>query len=291
MTEDSQRLVEQDLFDADAGDSAPSQSAQAVPDHVRAQYPDRAFFEYREVFLRHLMRDLSGRLHARKDQPAPTCLDIGCNAGRYTRLLANHGFAARGVDYSEALVAEARRENPGMVFDQGDAQDLPYADGSFDAVSTVGLLQCLSDWKFALAEAVRVLKPGGVALVETNRAFPWWERVLKAGAYLARRQMRPGEACTWYRAHALGAARPLEQGLRKFGRTELLDWVAAMPLKYVVVHDPRKQHLLHDFMWAVTLAKRGPGDADDVPPVITECVNCRRYGVVHMRGGGTLWMS
>ena len=269
----------------EAGDDGEDEtSAGAVPDHIKAQYPDRAFFEYRELFLRHLMRDLSGRVHTQQDQPVPTCLDVGCNAGRYTAMLARHGFAARGMDFSAALVAEARAAHPELAFDQGDAQDLPYADGSFDAVASVGLLQCLPDWKFALAEAVRVLKPGGTALIETNRALPLWENALKTAAYMARRQLTPREAAALFRVHRLGADRPIGQGLRKFARQELLDWVTTLPVRTVVIHDPRKHRIFHDYMWAVVLVKRG-ADQENVEPGISECAHCRRYGVVRVRGG------
>lgn len=252
---------------------------------------DDAQAAYRDTFLRHLMRDMSGRLHQHKGQPAPRCLDLGCGDGRLTALLRVHGFSPVGLDLSGEQVALAQRAHPGVAFAQGDAHDLAYADNAFDAVVVLGLIQSLADWKMALAEVMRVLKPGGVAVIETERAFPLWENMLKTGAGLLRQQLAAGEAWEILCGHLQGAERPLAEGPRKFARRQLLDWVVALPARYVVVHDPRRHRVLHDAIWAVTLAKRSPGDPVEAPPVLTECVNCRRYGVVHMRGGGTLWMS
>jgi SAM-dependent methyltransferase len=258
-----------------------------VPDHVKAQYPDRAFFDYRELFVRHLMRALSSHLQ-RPGAATPTCLDIGCNAGRYTQMLARHGMAARGVDFDAALVADARATHPALAFDQGDAGNLPYESDRFDGIVSLGLIQCLPDWRRALSEAVRVLKPGGMGVVETNRAFPLWEVLLKGSAYAIRRRMTFPDLRVWCRAHTVGGERPIEEGLRKFSRRDLLECLQTLPVSSVILHDPRKHWVLHDFMWAVAFVKRAPAAPETETPAITCCRHCRRRGVVHIR---TIWTS
>ncbi|WP_416973460.1 class I SAM-dependent DNA methyltransferase [Streptomyces sp. 4F14] len=60
--------------------------------------------------------------------------DLGCGPGRSTGLLAGLGLDMRGLDLSESMLAVARRENPGIRFEQGSMFDLPFADGSLDGV-------------------------------------------------------------------------------------------------------------------------------------------------------------
>lgn len=99
-------------------------------------------------------------------------LDI-VNAGRNTRLLdvatgpgyvaaaaARRGAAAVGIDFSAPMVAEARRRHPDIEFREGDAEALPFPEGSFDAVvMNFGILH-LGRPDQALVEAHRVLRPG-----------------------------------------------------------------------------------------------------------------------------------
>ena len=51
--------------------------------------------------------------------------------------------------------------------------EVPFPDSHFAAVSSFGVLQILQDWKQGLREIQRVLAPGGIALIETNRKQPW----------------------------------------------------------------------------------------------------------------------
>lgn len=257
----------------------------AAPDHIQAQYPDRRFFEYREFFLRHLIRDLRTRLPPQPDGAMPQGLDVGCNTGRYTALLQRNGIAARGLDWSGDLIRQARAQHPECEFMEGDAQQLPLPDASLDCLTSFGLLQCLPDWQRALAEAVRVLKPGGVALIETNRAFPLWEVSLKTVRHLGRRTLTPTAARAFFAAHARGAARPLDKGLRKFAWRDLRAGLAGLPLSAIVVHDPRKHRFFHDFMWAVTVTRGAADDPSPARPTVTRCAHCRRRGVMQVREG------
>jgi SAM-dependent methyltransferase len=75
-----------------------------------------------------------------------------------------------GTDFSEAMLAVARRRHPRVEFRVADAQALPFVDGEFDAVTATFLLGHLDDPDRALHEARRVLRPGG------RFAFAWWQQ-------------------------------------------------------------------------------------------------------------------
>lgn len=93
--------------------------------------------------------------------PGMRVLEVCCGPGYGAAAALELGAEAVGLDFSAAMVACARERVPGARFDEGDAQALPYADASFDAViCPFGLLHLPAPER-ALAEAYRVLGPGG----------------------------------------------------------------------------------------------------------------------------------
>lgn len=92
-------------------------------------------------------------------------LDVGCGEGRFCRLLRARGFATVGVDPTEALLAEARRRDPGGDYRAGRAEALDFADGSFDLVVSYLTLIDIQDAAAAIAGMARVLAPGGTLLI------------------------------------------------------------------------------------------------------------------------------
>jgi ubiquinone/menaquinone biosynthesis C-methylase UbiE len=87
-------------------------------------------------------------------------LDLCCGTGVVTGAAARRGAVPTGVDFSQAMLAEARRAHPRLRFDEGDAEALPYPDHSFDAaVSNFGVHH-IARPDGAIAEALRVLRPG-----------------------------------------------------------------------------------------------------------------------------------
>jgi SAM-dependent methyltransferase len=113
--------------------------------------------------------------------PQTRLLDAGCGSGLALRLAADRGAEVTGLDASEGMLAHARRRVPGAPLVQGDLEDLPFADGSFDAVTGFNSFQYAARPAVALAEAARVLAPGGRVLF-LNWGLP---AECQAAAYLA----------------------------------------------------------------------------------------------------------
>lgn len=92
-------------------------------------------------------------------------LDIGCGEGTNTRRLARRGARMRGVDLAPTFLRHARAtetaEPLGIEYLQGDALALPFAAASFDFATAFMSLMDLPHQERALAEAWRVLRPGG----------------------------------------------------------------------------------------------------------------------------------
>lgn len=93
--------------------------------------------------------------------------DLGCGPGRVTGHLASLGLSVFGVDLSQSMLAIARRENPGLRFEQGSMLELDLPDGGLaGVVAWYSTIHTPVDELPALfAELYRVLAPGGHLLV------------------------------------------------------------------------------------------------------------------------------
>jgi ubiquinone/menaquinone biosynthesis C-methylase UbiE len=94
-------------------------------------------------------------------------LEVGSGRGGGSSWLARAHAPAEmvGIDFSPAAVALANRLHggvPNLRFQTGDAENLPFADASFDAVVNVESSHCYGDMPRFVAEVARVLKPGGL---------------------------------------------------------------------------------------------------------------------------------
>jgi SAM-dependent methyltransferase len=93
-------------------------------------------------------------------------LDVGCGAGVFLRLVAEHGAKASGLDASEALIELARRRVPQADLRVGDMEALPFEDGVFDLVTGFNSFFFANDFVAALREAGRVAKSGAPVLIQ-----------------------------------------------------------------------------------------------------------------------------
>jgi SAM-dependent methyltransferase len=94
-------------------------------------------------------------------------LDVGAGTGELWRHVDHCGIRLTLADFSAAMCARLR-EVPGARVEQCDATELPFADGSFDAVIANHMLYHLDDPDAALREFARVLRPGGRLAVALN---------------------------------------------------------------------------------------------------------------------------
>ncbi len=86
------------------------------------------------------------------------CLDVGCGTGVATTVAAELGWSAVGVDVSAELLAVAQVRGLDVV--EGSAHSLPFEDESFDAAISVWTHTDVGDFRAAVAEVTRVLRPG-----------------------------------------------------------------------------------------------------------------------------------
>lgn len=117
-------------------------------------------------------------------------LDVACGTGDMMVELTKYGYTVTGVDLSEQMLAVARRKAASARFQLADAEALPFADASFDAVTCAFGVRNFVHLEQGLGEMVRVLKPGGrMAILElatpdnpfirffyniyTRRIIPW----------------------------------------------------------------------------------------------------------------------
>ena len=107
--------------------------------------------------------------------PAPLVLDVATGTGRLPRaVLRQPAFDGRviGLDLSRRMLREAVRRTAQfadrLTYIWQDAQDLPFDDDTFDAVTCLEALEFTPEPRKVLSELLRVLRPGGVLLV-TNR--------------------------------------------------------------------------------------------------------------------------
>lgn len=100
-------------------------------------------------------------------------LDIGCGAGFVIDQVRDTFDEIHGLDATRAMLDRVDTSSGNVTLHEGVAEKLPFEDGTFDVVTAYSVFHHLEDHRPVLAEARRVLRPGGVLYVdlEPNRAF------------------------------------------------------------------------------------------------------------------------
>jgi SAM-dependent methyltransferase len=99
-------------------------------------------------------------------QPGMKVLDVGCGTGNQSLPAARAGALVTGVDIASNLLEQARQraaeENLNVQFDEGDAEQLPYADGQFDVVLSMFGAMFAPRPEVVARELQRVCRAGGL---------------------------------------------------------------------------------------------------------------------------------
>lgn len=101
-------------------------------------------------------------LRAARIGPGSRVLDVGCGTGELLEHLQGHGARTSGADPAPRMVELAGARVAGADVRPGGFERLPFGDGAFDALLAVNALHLAEHQERALAEAARVLAPGGV---------------------------------------------------------------------------------------------------------------------------------
>ncbi|MDX6442670.1 MAG: hypothetical protein QOE43_2399, partial [Gaiellaceae bacterium] len=94
-------------------------------------------------------------------------LDVGCGAGLALELAHKRGATVSGLDAAEGLLGVARERLPDADLRQGDIEELPFDNDSFDAVTAFNSVQYATDPTAALREIKRVAKPSAPVAIAT----------------------------------------------------------------------------------------------------------------------------
>jgi SAM-dependent methyltransferase len=122
---------------------------------------ERVSAHYEQAFGSLTPQTAGPLLDAAGVSPGRRVLDVATGPGPIAAAAAARGADVIGLDFSAAMIAEARRRHPAIAFREGDAEALPFDGSSFDAVvMNFGLLH-LARPDTAMAEAHRVLRGGG----------------------------------------------------------------------------------------------------------------------------------
>ncbi|THV23482.1 methyltransferase domain-containing protein [Glycomyces paridis] len=127
------------------------------------------WWEPRGVFaVLHWLAAARGALVPPADQAGAVLVDLGCGAGLLAPHLAGKGYAHVGVDLSAAALRLAAAHGVAAV--RADVTAVPLADGCADVVVAGEILEHVPDLEGAVAEACRLLRPGGLLVIDTLAA-------------------------------------------------------------------------------------------------------------------------
>lgn len=108
------------------------------------------------------------------DVRAKRVLDVACGTGRHAVRLSDEGAFVTAVDRNEAMLAVARPKSERVRWLRGELDGLPFDDGSFDIVLCALVFEHVEHIEPAIAEAARVLAPGGKYVISVfHPAFLW----------------------------------------------------------------------------------------------------------------------
>ena len=163
-------------------------ASEPYPDYIAEVDRSIAFSGLeQEFFTVGKARRLLDLMHRLGEAPARAhLLDIGCGVGLIHPHIAPSLAAVFGVDVAADAIATARRANPAQRYQVYDGARLPFGPGTFDAAATICVMHHVPPlrWPAFVAEARRVLRPGGLFMIfEHNPWNPLTRRVVARCAF------------------------------------------------------------------------------------------------------------
>lgn len=117
-------------------------------------------------FSRYMERDAEAFYRRLPIKPGAQLLDVGCGAGQLSLIAARAGARVTGCDIAANWLTQARRsaaaEGLTIVFEEGDAEALPYEDATFDVVVSLIAAMFAPRPELVASELTRVCRPGGI---------------------------------------------------------------------------------------------------------------------------------
>lgn len=165
----------------------------------------RDWAELAEPSNRPLFAEVLRRLGA---EDGTRLLDIGCGSGYAAAMAAVLGAEVTGLDITPELLAIARERVAAATFIRGQMDELPFPDSTFDVAVGFNAFPFADDPERAVAEAARVVRPGGLVAATT---FAEPERNESTALHLALEPLRAGRAGGAHLPYGLSAAGGLER--------------------------------------------------------------------------------
>lgn len=149
------------MYQTDHAAQTTSSPLSAVKSKMKATWEDGDY----ATFARYMEAGAVEILDGWGLAPGQRLLDVGCGSGQTAIPAARRGIHVTGIDLARNLVeharGRARAENLVARFDEGDAEDLPYPEASFDIVITLIGAMFAPRPELVVEEFARVLRPGG----------------------------------------------------------------------------------------------------------------------------------
>ncbi|WP_448213112.1 class I SAM-dependent methyltransferase [Colwellia sp. MEBiC06753] len=140
-----------------------------------------------------LVCDIKSKLLFDQTKPVGSLLDIGCGNALILSELAPYTNEVFGIDYAEAMIEQAKKVIPNGHFQTGEAGNLKFKDKQFDRLLCYSIFHYFPSQEYvlqAIAEMIRVTKPGGVILIG-DLLDDKHEKTIKSGSDLNYEQKIP----------------------------------------------------------------------------------------------------
>src|SRR5256885_3188649 len=134
------------------------------------------------IYRRIALRDHVSFITKAANRNGLDLLDVGCGSGTLLGLLKQRGFRTMGVDFSAEAAQVAESEN-GVRVVVGSLARAQFPDRSFDMVTLFHVMEHVSNPREVLSEVSRILKPGGIVIIQVPNIDSWQFKAFGAKWY------------------------------------------------------------------------------------------------------------